>query len=400
MRAKLIEKKSLLLALNASLVFAVAFMVSGQFAQAQSSQGASSQAVFEYYDQNDTDATAESPAGGKVAIDSQLSNYLNGSGEGQSAPATALYPEFKDQLTATVNPEIPKPGENVTITLEVYSFDINSTLITWRVDGKVIERGIGIKKFTFTTKQAGQSSTVTAVVEPSDRPSITKTFTFAAGEVDLLWQSDVYAPPFYKGKSMFTPEADLLFVAMPRTSSGIVNPKEVVFKWRMNNNNDAENSGFGKNTYRFEGPIIMRPAEVSVETYEAKGGRASAATDLVVENRNAFALFYENHPLYGVLFNKALTGSILLTKNEFGLSAYPYYQSIGGKNSGPLYSWDIDASGVAIPANQNTVTLRKNSGDEGRSSIDLQITNPNKILQSTRTGLYIEFDTSRNALGF
>jgi hypothetical protein len=394
MRRNRSKKKSFLLALNALLVFALAFMVGSQLARAQDSNNV---AVFDYDDSSN--AVSSSGSSRTVAvIDPQLSNYMNGSGEGQSAPATALYPEFKDQLTATVNPEIPKPGEEVTITLEVYSFDINSTLITWKIDGKQIERGIGIKKFNFKTKQAGQKTTVTALVEPSDRPSILRTFNFAAGEVDLLWQSDVYTPPFYKGKSMFSPEATLLFVAMPRTSSGLINPKEVVFNWRINNNNDAENSGFGRNTYSHEGPIIMRPAEVSVETYEARGGKAVAAADLIVENSNAFALFYENHPLYGVLFNQALTGSILLTKNEFGLSAYPYFQSIGGKNSGPFYSWDIDANGVAIPANQNTVTLRKNSGDEGQSTVDLQITNPNKILQSTRTGLSIEFDTSRNAL--
>lgn len=388
MRAKHTRNKKFLLALNAALVFALAFLVGSQFAKAQS---ASDTAIFDYYD------NADSASGQKVAaIDPQLANYLNGSGEGESAPATALYPEFKDQLTANISPEIPKPGEEVTIALEVYSFDINAALITWKVDGKQIERGVGVKRFKFTAKQAGQNSVVTVLVEPSDRPSILKTFNFSAGEVDLLWQSNVYTPPFYRGKALYSPEATLTFVAMPRTPSGLINPKETIFNWRINNNNDAENSGFGRNTYTYEGPIIMRPVEVSVETHEAKGTKSLATADLVVENSNTFALFYENHPLYGPLFNKALRGSVFLTKNEFGLSAYPYFQSIGGKNSGPIYNWGIDASGSSIPANQNTITLRKNGGDEGRSTVELQVTNPNKILQSTGTGLVIEFDTSKN----
>lgn len=390
MRKSPSKKKSFLLALNAALIFALAFMVGGQFAKAQNSD---SQLIFDYED------SADSPTGSSrtlAAIDPQATNYLNGSGAGQSAPATALYPEFKDQLTATINPEIPQPGQEVTITLEVYSFDINSAMITWRVDGRQVEKAIGMKKFKFNAKQAGQNTTVTAIVEPTDRPAITKTFTFATGEVDLLWQSDVYVHPFYKGKSMYTPEATLTFVAMPRTSNGLINPKEVIFNWRVNYNNDAENSGFGKNSYTYEGPIILRPVEVTVEAKEARGSRGVATTDIVVENQNAFALFYENHPLYGVLFNRALRGTVLLTKNEFGLSAYPYFQSIVSKNSGPEYSWDIDASGVSIPQNQNTITLRKNSGEEGRGTVQLLVTNPNKILQSTQTGLNIEFDTSRN----
>lgn len=389
------KKKILLLTLNAALVFSLSFMVGAQFAKAQNS---GTQAIFDYFDQPDGMGNAnQSQVDAKkvAAIDPQLSNYLNGSGEGQNAPATALYPEFKDQLTATVNPEIPKPEEEVTITLEVYSFDINAALITWTVDGKQVEKGPGIKRFKFNAKKAGQKTTVTALVEPSDRPSITKTFSFSAGEVDLLWQSDVYAPPFYKGKSMYTPEASLTFVAMPRTSSGLVNPKETIFNWRINYNNDAENSGFGKNSYTYEGPIILRPVEVSVETQDIKNSDAVASADIVVENQQPFAIFYENHPLYGVLFNKALRGSVSLAKNDFGLSAYPYFESIGNKNSGLEYNWEIDAVGAPIPPNQNTITLRKNSGDQGRSVIQLEITNPNKILQSTATGLVVEFDETR-----
>ncbi len=398
MRAKHMKhgkKKIFLLTLNAALLFSLSFMVGAQFAKAQN---AGTLAIFDYFDQEDDTGSAnsnQSDAKKVAAIDPQLSNYLNGSGEGQSAPATALYPEFKDQLTATINPEIPKPEEDVTITLEVYSFDINSTLITWTVDGKQVEKGVGIKKFKFKAKKAGQKTTVTALVEPSDRPSITKTFSFATGEVDLLWQSDVYVPPFYKGKSMYAPEANLTFVAMPRTSSGLVNPKETIFNWRINYNNDAENSGFGKNSYAYEGPIILKPVEVSVETKDAKNSDAVASADIVVENRQPFAIFYENHPLYGVLFNKALRGSVSLAKNDFGLSAYPYFESIANKNSGLEYNWEIDAVGAPIPTNQNTITLRKNSGNQGRSVIQLEITNPNKILQSTATGLVVEFDETK-----
>jgi hypothetical protein len=359
-----------LLALNAVLVFALAFIVGGQFAKAQSG-------------------------------DAQADNYLAGSGDGSGGPtpATAMYPEFKDQLDATVFPEIPKPGEEVSITLEVYSFDINSVQTTWRVDGAVVEKGVGIKKFKFHAGPAGKSTTVSVVVEPADRPSITKTFTFKTGDVDLLWQSDVYVPPFYKGKSLYTPESNLTFVAMPRTSNGLVNPKSVVFNWKIDYEADAENSGYGRNAYRFEGPIIIRPVDVSVETYEAKGGKAAATADITVDNYDPFSLFYENHPVYGVLFNRALAGGIILKKSELGLSAYPYFESIQGKNSGLEYLWSVDGMYADIPTNQNTITLRKNQGDTGQSAVNLQMTNPNKILQSLITGIQINFDTTRNPIG-
>ncbi len=361
------RRKISLLILNGALVFALAFIVGGQFARAQSG-------------------------------DAQADNYLNGSGdgsEGYAPPATAQYPEFKDQLDTTVTPEIPKPGEQTTITVNAYSFDINSALITWKVNGKVIQQDLGAKKFVFQAGLAGQTNVVDLTVAPSDRPSISQKFTFATGDVDLLWQSNVYVPPFYKGKALYTPEASLIFVAMPRTSSGVINPKNIVFNWKIDYEADAENSGFGRNSYTYNGPIIVQPVDVSVDTYEANSGKAAAVADMTVENDFPIALFYENHPLYGLLFNRSLEGSITAKKSELGLSAYPYFQSVLNKNSGPTYSWDVDTYGVDIPANQNTITLRKNSdSDIGRSAVRVQLDNLNKILQSTATGLVIDFDTT------
>lgn len=364
----------MLLALNGILVFGLAFIVGGQFAKAQNLS----------FD---------------MTSDAQASNYLNGSGDGSEgyAPATAQYPEFKDQLDTEVTPEIPKPGESVTITVNAFSFDINSSRITWKVNGKTIQREIGVKKFVFQAGQAGQKTTVEVTVEPGDRPNISKTFTFSTGDVDVLWQSNVYTPPFYKGKALYTPEADLVFVAMPRNSSGLINPKDIVFNWRINYDADADNSGFGRNFYRYEGPIIVRPVDVTVDTYEAKGSKAAATGDATVENSNPLALFYENHPLYGMMFNQALEGSIILRKDELGLSAYPYFQSLANKNSGAAYTWDVDSYVADVPENQNTITLRKNQDqDSGQSVVNLRIENPEKILQTTGTGLVINFDTLRN----
>lgn len=367
------KKKISLLILNGALVFVLAFIVGGQFARAQSSG----------------------------TLDAQALNYLNGSGDGSEGyipPATAQYPEFKDQLDLEVTPEIPQPGELVTITVNAYSFDINSSRITWKINGETITRDIGYKKFTFHAGAAGQKTVVDLTVEPGDRPSLSHKFTFTTGDVDILWQSNVYVPPFYKGKSLYTPESNLVFVAMPRNSNGLVNPKDVVFNWKINYDADAENSGFGRSSYAYAGPIIVRPVDVTVDTYEAKGGKAAATADLTVGNSNPLALFYENHPLYGLMFNRSLEGSIILKKDELGLSAYPYFQSLANKNSGAMYTWDVDSYVADVPENQNTITLRKNQGqDDGQSVVSLQITNPNKILQTTGTGLVINFDTKQNA---
>ncbi len=355
--------KTLLLLCNAVLLFIVAFLIGSQMARAQSSTSVPTAAQLEAL---------------------------------RDRPYTAQYPEFQDQISATVIPENPSPNEIVQINLEVYSYDINSALITWKVNGKSVASAIGQKSFSFKAGKAGQTTKIDVTINPRDRPAVSQTFTFTPGEVDLLWQSDVYTHPFYKGKKLYTPESTLTFVAMPRNARGTIRPSETVFNWRVNGTVQGDKSGFGKNTYVFEGPIIIQPVEVQVETYSPTPGagdqKETATSNITVEPKSPGIRLYENSALYGILFNKALRGNITINKPEMSISAYPYFQTIPGKNSGTIYTWLVDDYGVPIPPNQNTVTLRRTEGDRGESYVAVQSENPMKILQTVETDLKISFD--------
>ncbi len=375
--------KKFLLVINAILLFIIAFQISGRLVKAQ----------IIYFDEpqpvkNQSTGSTDSKTNNTIDT-SELEALLN-------RPATAQYQEFKDQVSSVVSPENPGPDQLTNISLSTYSFDINSAEVTWKVNGKVIRKGLGIKNFGVVTGKAGSVTTVDVEIDPRDRPVITKTFTFKPGEVDLLWQSDVYVHPFYKGKRLYTPESTLTFVAMPRNTSGVIDPASTVFNWRINGNNQADKSGFGRNAYTFEGPIILRPVEVEIQAYtpskNAGEAKEVATADVTVQPKSSGVLFYENNPLYGVLFNKALRGNLILDKEELGVSAYPYFQTVRGKNSDLFYQWVVDTYQVDVPANQNTITLKRVQAEKGKSTIAVQSQNPLKILQTAQTALNITFD--------
>lgn len=368
-------KKSLIF-LNIIILFIISFEVGGRFAKAQ----------IVYFDE---------PQDAVPVVNSLSQEDINSL---LNRPITEQYQEFKDQISASVSPEHPGPGQTTSISLEVYSFDINSAEITWKVNGKVERKGLGIKQFNFKNGEVGKTTTVEVQIDPLDRPIVTKTFTFKPGEVDLLWQADVYTHPFYRGKNLYTPESNLIFVAMPQTTSGNIDPSKTIFNWTINDSKQADKSGFGRDTYLFQGPIIVRPVEVSVETYfpnkNASDPKTIASKDLVVNPQSSGLLFYENSPLYGVLFNRALIGNINIEKEEMSVSAYPYFQTITNKNSGPNYRWVVDGYPVNINESKNSLTLRKTQGDYGESTIASQSQNPLKILQTAQTQVILKFDKS------
>lgn len=372
--------KKILLGINAAAFFIVAFLIGGRLAGAQ----------IQYFDEPTSPTT--------VAIDTKTQAQLEAL---RNRPATAQYEEFKDQIDASVVPENPGPNQQVKINLEVYSYDINSAEITWKVNGKVIDKGLGHKTFVFTTGKAGATTKVEATIDPRDRPSSVQTFSFTPGEVDLLWQADVYSHPFYKGKRLYTPESNVVLVAMPRNGTGNIRPSETVFNWKINGSNDAENSGFGRNTYVYEGPIILRDLEAEVETYSptpGAGDEKSVATAAITVSPYAAGLrLYENSPTLGILFNKALRGNITIDKPEMGIAAYPYFQTIATKNSDTNYTWIVDDNPVAVDPRQNTITLRRSEGDTGQSFVAVQSETPMKILQTAETGVNLSFDRRTSA---
>ncbi len=386
------NRSKILLFVNAILFFVVAFLIGNSIAAAQ----------IKYFDEPEPEpAAVQSPKTIAAANQSAAAREAQ-LAELRSRPTTEQYQEFKDQMSVTISPENPGPNQEVKINVEVYSFDINSAEITWKQNGAVKASGLGRKSFAFKTGNAGVETKIEVSIDPRDRPILKQLFSFIPGEVDLLWQAEVYSHPFYKGKSLYTPESNITFVAMPRNGGGAIRPNETVFNWKINGTRFADKSGYGKNTYTFEGPILLRPVKAEVETYTPTKGAGDskevASDNVTVLPTDAFLRLYEDNLSYGMLFNRALIGDMILYKPEVTIAAYPYFQTILGKNSGPQYSWMVDSIPVDIAASQNSVTLRKKEGDQGQSYIDVKATNPLKILQTTGAGLSISFDKKTQAL--
>jgi hypothetical protein len=361
---RLNKKDISLIALNGTLAFIIAFLIGGNIAGAQ----------IPFFDE---------PA-------PKTSYQLD-----ENSPYTAQFPEYKEQLSSTVTPENPGPGEQTEISLEIYSFDINSANITWKRNGVVVESGIGKKKFTFTNGASGVTTTIEATIDPKDRPIITETHVFTPNEVDLLWQAQTYTPPFFKGKTLFSPESEVLLVAFPKAKNGSIKPQETVFNWTENYNRQADKSGYGKNTYAYTGSIIQRNTKIAVDTHSPRtgsGAKETASNEVTLTPRSPGLLLYEDNPALGVLFNNALFDTITLNKPEIRISAYPYFQTASNKNRDLQFFWAIDGERVDVPVSQHAISLNRTNRQVGESVLQIQSENPSKILQTTAQALTIKFD--------
>ena len=319
-----------------------------------------------------------------------------GSVDPSSLSFPAKYPQIQEQIDVNVKPETPTPGDTVTITVEAYGTDLNTHLIDWKVNGVSILHGIGQKKFTFTVGNSGTITNVDLTISPKNAPEIKRSYSFAPVDVDILWQANTYTPPFYKGKALYTPESSVTFTALPNILIGgtKIDPTEAVYKWSENYEVQGDKSGFGKNTYTFNGPIILSPVTIQAEAYAAINKDMKGVNSFELNNVYPQAIAYEDSPIYGVLFNKAVNSGYLLSKREVRFSVFPYFFSTDNKNDKITYDWALNDSPLDIPVSENSTVFRRTDNTRGEAKISTGISEDTKALQSAGLDFVISYDNT------
>ncbi len=214
-----------------------------------------------------------------------------------------------------------------------------------------------------------------------------------ASNVDLLWQTNTYTPPFYKGKALYTTQSTVTVVAVPHifTKNGtLLEPKDLVFTWKQDYKVMGSLSGFGVDSYSFKGAVLGKPTLIEVEISTPTEG-SKAKQGLTLSARSPEAIVYENDPLYGILYNKAITSSFTLPSNEVKLTASPYFFStdVIGKNN-LQYQWDINNASTANNTNKSII-LRHGGDIAGSSNISLVISNTVDFFQKIGFNFQVNF---------
>lgn len=304
--------------------------------------------------------------------------------------------DIKEQISIDVYPQIPKPGEQVTITLAGFSTDLNRATIKWSRNGKQELSEIGAKVFIFTVGPVGSPNNISITITPVSGPVIQRTVSITPGEIDLLWEASTYTPPFYKGKALYTTEAEINFVAIPNmlANGSRVAASDTVYKWKIDRVVQGDKSGYGKNTFSYTGPIIVRPHLIQVEGYAKNDADNIALSGVELEPVSTSAIFYESHPLYGILFNKAVLSSLDMRDNEKEVVVYPYFFSTLNKNNNINYKWNINDSVIPVPTTQNKMRFKKTEQDTGSANVRVEITSPEKILQSSAAAISLFFNNN------
>lgn len=296
-----------------------------------------------------------------------------------------------DGVTIDVSNGNPKPGENVDITIDSYLFDLNSSSIVWTVNGKVSDKGIGIKKITVLAPKIGAITNISVDIKGSDGREVRKAISLKSGYVDLIWESDGYVPPFYNGKTPFSYQNNVKITAIPhlaKTSGTEIDPKTLVYTWKLGGKYIDNGQGYGKQSVIIEYSDIPKKLEITVDVINREQTLHTTGSMNLTPSEPSLS-FYEEDSLYGIFYNKVLPNNFTLKNIEVKILAIPYGFNLNNQEID--YSWSINNIEQSDLLRNRSIIIRTKGDTSGSSNLFLDIRNQDRILQGARGNFIINF---------
>ena len=284
---------------------------------------------------------------------------------------------FGTNLAISLSPQYPQPGQTVHLSAAGTGIDLENSAIIWRANGKIIAQGTGADSADVTVGALGSETAVEVDVDTPDGTLLSAEATLAPTTLDLLVGSDSYVPPFYVGRALPSAGTNVIVQAVAhfKKADGTSIPDgSIVYTWKRNNEAIASVSGRGKAAAIISAPHLFTSDTITVDAVSSDGTRA-ARTSVIVSASDAILDLYEDHPLYGILYNRALGASVFIPESEMTFAGVPYFAQTSSPTSRSLsYEWHVNNQKITPSTSApNEITINAQNSN-GRADIALEVT--------------------------
>lgn len=281
----------------------------------------------------------------------------------------------------SMSPESPVPNEMVFLSVSALEFNMDLSNISWSVDEKLKESGVGKKSISVVAPANGKSVKVSVKVIPNIGGILESSVVISPAGLDILWEAtDSYVPPFYRGKALPISQGEVRVVAIPniKTTSGAIKPSNsFVYTWRKDGKNVPNASGLGKSSFGFANQLLDKQNRIEVS---ATDGTKSAAGAVTMTPFVPEIVFYEELTLEGVQYERALSQMHPVTEPRITIVAEPYFLSRNFKKNLDIKTvWRLNNQ-EAKAAQKNTMVINT-SNTEGQVAVSFTYDDIRKLFR-------------------
>lgn len=294
-----------------------------------------------------------------------------------------------EPFTVSVLPQYPLPYGQATLSFLSSTLDLTNAILTVTVGGKEVYTG-NVRPVSVTLGKAGSVSSVAITVTSANTP-YHYSFTIQPQDVSLIAEPIASVPALYLGKPLVPLEGSVRVVAMAnvRDAAGkIVSPSSLSYQWTVDGTRIANSSGIGKSVLIVASPLQYRERSVSVSVQSQNGSLVGGA-DLSLIASEPLVRIYENDPLLGIRFDRALSDTYAILGTEATLYAAPFSFSLLG--GAPKVTWFLNG---ASAQEGGSITLRPAGSGQGNASLSL--TASSGAITSVTTSLPLSFGAKQS----
>lgn len=327
--------------------------------------------------------------GALTALFIALSAYLPGLVSAQTD--IGLNPlAFGTNLSIGLSPQYPRPQNTVHLTAGGTGLDLGGSAIVWRAGGKIIAQGAGITSADITAGALGTQTAVEVDVTTRDGNMRSAQALIAPAELDLLVGSDSYTPPFYRGRALPSAGTDLIVQALAhfkRPDGTFAPDSDITYTWKRDTEVLGDISGRGRSSAVIPVMHLFTNDTITVDAVSSDGILSGEAS-ITAPSKEPVLDLYEDHPLYGVLYNRALGSSSFVSESEMAFVAIPYFAQAGSPNDpGLSYLWSVNDARVPPAATLPSELIINADNSNGQAQIALEVTHARNFYMDA-TGLW------------
>ncbi len=298
------------------------------------------------------------------------------------------------RLFLSVIPEYPGPNELARVTLQNPLMDLSVSDITWYVNNKVFARGAGMTAAGIPVGPLGSRTNISATAQTPDGFYASGNASIAPAEVDLLWESDSYTPPFYRGRALPSAGAGIRAQAIARfkTAGSLqLSERDIVYTWKRNGSVVPSLSGRGMPSAFFPAPALFGTDIVEAVASTIDGGAGGAARAEISSIEPVLAL-YEDNPLSGIMYNNAIDDTESLSDTEATFAAVPYFAEAESPDDPRLiYSWSVNGKKIPTDELKRSEITVNSANSNGLAQIALSLTHASNLAMSASGAWRVSF---------
>jgi len=294
------------------------------------------------------------------------------------------------QISLVASPKHPSPGEEVRVQASFYLSDLDRAVFEWFINGSSKKTGVGEKTLTVVAPPLGTPLRIRVDALTEDGRFLSKNLVIRSADVDLLWEAETSAPPFYRGKTLPSSGSMLRVVAFPNfltDQKTQIPARELFYDWSVGGKKMLAESGFGKNYIVAPTKPLATRTDVSV-TVTSSDSTLEATKKIIIPSVEPEVVLYEEKPLLGVLYEKAVEGTFMLLGNEATLKAEGYHFAVRHDNT--TYAWNLNGKKTA-QGGPHFVLVKNDDGTSGTARIDMTVEHADDYLQKAFKQILIRF---------